>query len=64
LFAGEYGRIDFKATYAFSDNYRLFFEWQNLNNEPTTEFQGNIQRQNTQIEEYGETYYLGFDIRF
>ena len=64
LFAGEYGRLDFKASYTFSDNYTVFFEWQNINDEPTTEFQGNVERQNTQIETYGETIYLGMNLRF
>ncbi len=63
LFEGAYGRVDFKASYAF-DAYSIFLEWQNINNEPSIEFQGGDERQLTRFEEYGETLYLGFNARF
>lgn len=60
---GEYGRLDFKASYDFADRHSVFLEWQNINDEPTIEYQGGIERQITQFEEYGQTVYLGFSSR-
>ncbi|TQV81362.1 TonB-dependent receptor [Exilibacterium tricleocarpae] len=61
---GEYGRLDFKASYAVDDRYSVFFEWQNINDEPNTEFQGLRERQNTGYEVYGQTFYLGLTVNF
>ena len=59
-----YGRLDFKASYDFSDNYTVFVEWQNINDEPLIEFQSDVRNRNTQIETYGQTYTLGVSARF
>ena len=59
LYAGEYGRFDMRASYSIRDRYRLFFEWQNINTEPATEYQGGMQRRTTQYEVYGQTWYIG-----
>ena len=37
---GEFGRWDAKASYALSDDLKIFIEGVNLNDEPTSEFQG------------------------
>ena len=63
LYAGEYGRLDLRASYSFRDRYQLFFEWQNVNREPATEYQGGGERQTTQYEVYGQTWYLGLSAR-
>lgn len=63
LYAGEYGRLDLRASYAFREKYGVFLEWQNMNDEPTTEYQGGVRRQNTQYEVYGQTWYVGFSAR-
>ena len=64
FFMEEYGRLDFKATYSFARNYAVFFEWQNINNEPTVVYVGDREDQLDQYEEYGETLYVGFNARF
>ena len=64
LYAGEYGRFDMRASYSIQDRYRLFFEWQNINTEPATEYQGGVERQTTQYEVYGQTWYIGVAGRY
>lgn len=64
IFKQGYGRLDFKMTYDFTDKFRAFFEWQNINNEPLEEFQGGVQNWNTQIETYGQTMTLGVGMNF
>jgi TonB-dependent receptor len=64
IFKQGYGRLDFKASYAFSERYSAFFEWQNINDEPLEEFQGTSERWNTQIETYGQTISLGVSATF
>ena len=64
IFKQGYGRLDFKASYAFTDRYSAFFEWQNINDEPLEEFQGSNERWNTQIETYGQTITLGVSATF
>lgn len=56
---GEFGRWDAKASYAVTDNLKIFLEGVNLNDEPTSEFQGGIKSQNTEFEYVGRTIYLG-----
>jgi TonB-dependent receptor len=63
LYAGEYGRLDLRASYSITDRYRLFFEWQNSNQEPATERQGAVTRHSTQYEVYGQTWYLGLSVQ-
>ncbi len=64
MFKDGYGRLDFKASYDFSDRYTVFVEWQNINDEPLIEFQSDVRNRNTQIETYGQTYTVGLSARF
>ena len=64
LFKQDYGRLDFKMSYDFSDRYTAFFEWQNINDESLEEFQGGVKTWNTQLETYGQTMTLGVSARF
>ncbi len=61
---GEFGRWDARVAYTVRENFKLFFEGVNLNDEPTSEFQGGIERQNTEFEYVGRTYYLGASLGF
>lgn len=61
---GEFGRWDAKVSYSFRDNIKVFFEGVNLNNEPTSEFQGGRSNWNTEYEWVGRTYYLGLSYGF
>ena len=61
---GEFGRWDMRLAYSFHDRLRLFLEGVNLNDEPTSEFQGGVKRQNTEFEYVGRTFYLGASIGF
>lgn len=61
---GEFGRWDFRASYAATDNFSVYLDINNLNNEPTTEFQGGDARMNTEYEYVGSTYYLGATYAF
>jgi TonB-dependent receptor len=63
LYAREYGRLDLRASYSLRERYRLFFEWHNINDEPAVEYQGGSARQKTQVEVYGQTWYLGLTVR-
>jgi TonB-dependent receptor len=56
---GEFGRWDAKISYAFNDNFKMFLEGVNLNDEPTSEFQGGNENWNTEYEYVGRTIYLG-----
>lgn len=61
---GEFGRWDARVSYSINDNFRLFFEGVNLNDEPTSEFQGGVVRQNTEFEYVGRSYFLGASFGF
>ncbi|MEZ5987392.1 MAG: TonB-dependent receptor [Hyphomonas sp.] len=61
---GEFGRWDAKVTYSIRDNLKVFFEGVNLNNEPTTEFQGGRVNWNTEHEYVGSTFYFGVSYGF
>jgi len=56
---GEFGRWDARASYAITDNLKVFLEGVNLNDEPTSEFQGGKVNQNTEFEYVGRTVYIG-----
>ncbi|HXG90364.1 MAG TPA: TonB-dependent receptor [Vicinamibacterales bacterium] len=56
---GGFGRFDFRAQYDLRPNIKLNFSGINLNDEPTTEFQGGIQRQITEYEYTGRTFFFG-----
>lgn len=61
---GEFGRWDFRASYSATDNLSVYLDINNLNNEPTTEFQGGNESWNTEYEYVGSTYYLGATYAF
>ncbi|WP_043318657.1 TonB-dependent receptor [Microbulbifer sp. HZ11] len=61
---GEFGRWDFRASYAATDSFSVYLDINNLNNEPTTEFQGGDESMNTEYEYVGSTYYLGATYAF
>ncbi|MFC7292799.1 TonB-dependent receptor [Hirschia litorea] len=64
LSQGDFGRWDAKVSYTFNDNLKVFVEGVNLNNEPTTEFQGGHEDWNTEHEYVGRTIYVGFSYGF
>lgn len=61
---GEFGRWDAKLTYSIGDNFKVFVEGVNLNDEPTSEFQGGRSDWNTEYEWVGRTYYMGVSYGF
>ncbi|MDT0499056.1 TonB-dependent receptor [Algiphilus sp. W345] len=61
---GEFGRWDAKLSYAVTEQLKLFVEGVNLNNEPTSEFQGGRERQATEYEYVGRSVYLGVNLGF
>lgn len=56
---GEFGRWDAKIAYGVTEQIKVFVEGVNLNNEPTSEFQGGNENWNTEYEYVGRTVYLG-----
>ncbi|WP_229702207.1 TonB-dependent receptor [Bowmanella pacifica] len=56
---GEFGRWDLRMSYNLSDSLTLYFDANNINDEPTTEFQGGNEAWNTEYEYVGTTYYFG-----
>ncbi len=56
---GAFERIDARVQYSVNDKLKLFLEGTNLNDEPTTEFQGGIESQNTEYEFSGRTIFIG-----
>lgn len=56
---GEFGRWDAKIAYALSERIKIFVEGVNLNDEPTSEFQGGHKKRNTEFEYVGRTLYVG-----
>lgn len=61
---GAFGRWDAKVSYSVRDNIKVFAEGVNLNDEPTTEFQGGNESWNTEYEYVGRTLYVGASIGF
>ncbi|MCB1664635.1 MAG: TonB-dependent receptor [Pseudomonadales bacterium] len=61
---GEFGRWDAKLSYSLWDNLKIFLEGVNLNDEPTSEFQGGRSNWNTEYEWVGRTYYMGVSYGF
>lgn len=61
---GEFGRWDARLSYRVNPRVNVFLEGVNLNNEPTTEFQGGVQRRNTEYEYVGRSIYLGLNVNF
>lgn len=63
LYMSGYGRLDAQASYAIGEHWSIFVQGQNLNDEPTIEYQGGDHDQKTQYEEYGRTFYVGVSAR-
>ena len=61
---GEFGRWDASISYEPVTDLKLFVEAVNINNEPTSEFQGGDDRQRTEWEYVGTTVYLGLSYGF
>ena len=63
-FSDDYRRLDAKFSYAITENFNIFFEGQNLTDEPTRQYQANIRNWTIQNERYGRSFYAGASIRF
>ncbi|MDQ9092337.1 TonB-dependent receptor [Pseudoalteromonas haloplanktis] len=61
---GEFGRWDFRASYNASNDLTVYLDVNNLNDEPTSEFQANNTQWSTEYEYVGRTYYLGLTYTF
>lgn len=61
---GEFGRWDAKVSYEVNDDLKLFVEAANINDEPTSEFQGGRVERNTEYEYVGRTIYIGLSYGF
>lgn len=60
---GAFGRWDMRAQYELAPNVNLILSGINLNDEPTTEFQGGIKTQITEYEYTGRTFLFGISAR-
>jgi TonB-dependent receptor len=60
---GGFGRWDCRAQFDITPDLKLIFSGINLNDEPTTEFQGGITSQITEFEYTGRTLFFGFSAR-
>lgn len=60
---GGFGRWDCRAQFDLTRDLKFIFSGINLNNRPTTEFQGGIPWQITEFEYTGRTLFLGFSAR-
>ncbi len=61
---GAFGRWDARVSYEVFNNVKIFAEGVNLNNEPTSEFQGGRDNWNTEYEYVGRTIYFGVSVGF
>lgn len=61
---GEFGRWDASISYEAMPDFKIFAEAVNINNEPTSEFQGGNETYRTEWEYVGTTVYLGFSYGF
>ncbi|WP_428409653.1 TonB-dependent receptor [Hyphococcus sp.] len=61
---GAFGRWDARVSYEVFNNVKVFAEGVNLNNEPTSEFQGGRDNWNTEYEYVGRTIYFGVSVGF
>jgi TonB-dependent receptor len=60
---GGFGRWDCRAQFDLNADLKVIFSGINLNDEPTTEFQGGIKSQITEYEYTGRTLFIGFTAR-
>jgi TonB-dependent receptor len=61
---GGFGRWDCRAQFDLTPDLKVIFSGINLNDEPTTEFQGGIKSQITEYEYTGRTLFIGFTAAF
>lgn len=61
---GAFGRWDARVSYAIRPDFKFFLEGVNLNDEPTSEFQGGNENWNTEYEYVGRTVYIGASYGF
>ena len=59
----EVGRLDFRASYAFNDNAEIYFDANNLLNEPGIRYQGETWRV-SEYERFGARYMIGLRLNF
>ncbi|MCY1313962.1 hypothetical protein D3C81_2271370 [compost metagenome] len=57
------GRLDFKASYAFNDNAEVYFDANNLLNEPGVRYHGETWRV-SEFERFGARYMIGLRLNF
>lgn len=62
-FWDEVGRLDFKISYAFNDKAEVYFDANNLLNEPGIRYQGDRMRV-SEYESFGARYMLGVRLNF
>lgn len=62
-YADDHFQIDLAAKYRINDNFQVYFNAVNLNDEPFYAYFGS-RRHNSQFEEYGRTYELGLQANF
>jgi TonB-dependent receptor len=62
-YADDNFQLDLAAKYRLSENVQVYFNAVNLNDEPFYAYFGN-RRYNSQFEQYGRTYELGFQANF
>lgn len=60
IFYNDRERLDFKGRYRITPKFDAFLEWQNINDEPDWEYQGQPNRV-TGYELYGQTVFFGFN---
>lgn len=63
-YSDDYRRLDAKVNYAVTKNINVFFEGQNLTDEPTRQYQAGIRDWTIQNERYGRAFYAGASVRF
>lgn len=64
LYFDERGQLDFKATYAFSDNLNAYIEFLNITDEPLRFFSGRNSGRLAENEIYSWNTVLGVQVRF
>ncbi|WP_406852557.1 TonB-dependent receptor [Brevundimonas sp. BH3] len=62
-FWDEVGRLDFKVSYAFNDRAEVYFDANNLLNEPGIRYQGDRMRV-SEYESFGARYMMGLRLNF
>ncbi|MGE4411444.1 MAG: TonB-dependent receptor [Sphingobium sp.] len=63
-FSDDYRRLDAKFNFAVTENFNIFFEGQNLTDEPTRQYQADNRNWTIQNERYGRAFYAGASVKF